>query len=151
MSDESRLELENLAAGMRLGLVSAGTVAAVLALAGSLENGDPWGPFNDVSHILLGEQASQIEGFEPQVTLTGVALHAVSLAGWGVLYRILAGRPRFPGALAAAAGAGLATYFLDYHVFPQRLRPGFERRLSRKSILFAYLVLSLTFLGADRS
>jgi hypothetical protein len=150
VSETPQGEERSLAAGFQLGLITAGTIAAVLALAGELENGDPWGPLNDVSHILLGEEESRIEGFDPRITLTGAALHAVSIGAWGALYRVLAGRPRFPQSLATAAGAGLVTYFLDYHVFPQRIRPGFERRLSRKSIALAYLVMAATFLGANR-
>lgn len=138
-----------LAAGLRLGLVSAATVAAALALAGELENGDAWGPLNDVSHILFGEEESRVEGFEPRITFTGLALHTFSLVGWAVLYRRLVGRPRYPRSLATAAGAGLVTYFLDYHVFPHQVRPGFERRLSRKSVALAYVVLALTYGVAD--
>jgi hypothetical protein len=132
-----------------LGLAAAAAVTGAIAAAGVAEHGDGWGPFNDTSHILLGEARSDVRGFDPVATLLGLGLNAAAIVGWAALYRLLFARPRFPASVLTAAAFTAATYVLDYHVFPPRVRPGFERRLSRTSIYLIYAAMGLAFCLAD--
>jgi len=53
--------------------------------------------------------------------------------------------PSFGKAIAGGAIVSALAYVTDYHLVPKRLTPGFEKRLSNKSLfgIFATLALSL--------
>ena len=127
------------------GLVGAATTAAVIAAYGKAKTGDPWTPFNAIAHMLLGEDAAQKNGFVPRETLTGLGLNSAALVTWGVLYEAVAGQIPFPQSLLTGAGASAIIYTLDYHILPEKLRPGFEKRLGNEAVIAAYLLLALTF------
>jgi hypothetical protein len=123
------------------------TTAAV-SLCGQLEDGNSVAPLNAISHILWGDSAARQEHASAQHTLAGIALNTMATAGWGAVYEILFGgtarRGNLAGAmLGGAAVAGLA-YVTDYYVVPERLTPGFEKRLSPRSMLAVYATLALT-------
>ena len=142
MAEENKRALKD---GLKLGALASLAVTGAIAAARARETGDAWGAINDVSHILLGEERSDRRGFDVQTTSLGLLLNAASIVSWSVLYRRLFGKPQFPNSPLTAAGAVAAIYFIDYAVFPRRLAPGFERRLSRQSVYMIYAVLALTF------
>ncbi|MGC4002119.1 MAG: hypothetical protein QM811_02795 [Pirellulales bacterium] len=122
------------------------TTAAVAA-AGQLENGRPLGPINAVSHILFGDEAAAHDEPSLQYTLSGLALNAGAVAGWAVVGELLFGGKRRPTTLPGASAAGAATsaiaYVTDYHLVPDRLTPGFEKRLSNGALAAVYGVLAV--------
>lgn len=46
-------------------------------------------------------------------------------------------------AIAGAAAAAAVAYFVNYRLTPERLTPGFEHRLSRKSMTAVYACFAL--------
>jgi hypothetical protein len=43
------------------------------------------------------------------------------------------------------AGVSALAYVTDYHVVPKRLTPGWEERVSNRSLALIYAVLALSF------
>lgn len=131
--------------GIITGLVGAATTTAVIAAYGKAKTGDPWTPFNAISHMLFGQDAAERNGFVPRETLVGLGLNGTALVTWGVLYEAIAGKTRFPQSLLTGGLASLVIYLLDYHIFPPKLRPGFEKRLGYGSVFASYLLLAVVF------
>ncbi len=48
-----------------------------------------------------------------------------------------------------AAGVAAAAYLIDYHVIPKRLTPGFEKRLSGKSMCAIFAALAIGLAARD--
>lgn len=111
---------------------------AALALLGKIEMDRPAAPTNATSHWLWGERA--YDAHEPSLrhTAVGYATHHASALFWAVLFeRWLDHAERLhPGEIVrdAALMTALAA-FVDYQLTPPRLRPGFEKHLSRWSLL----------------
>jgi hypothetical protein len=127
------------------GLVS-GTVASLastisLAMLGKAELGKPAAPVNGPSQWIWGKHAPHEDHFTLQYTVLGHVVHHASSVFWAVLYERLRqglGKEKKATALAPALITTAAAYTVDFHVVPQRLTPGFERRLSKRSILLVY-------------
>ncbi len=131
--------------GIVTGLIGAATMTAVIAAYGKAKTGNPWTPFNGIAHMFFGNDAAKKNGFVPRETLVGLGLNAVALTTWGVLYEAVAGKTPLPKSLATGTAASATIYVLDYHLFPPKLRPGFDKRLGTGSIIVSYLLLALTF------
>lgn len=133
--------------GLVVGGIAGLTSLAALALGGRAEKGSPWGPVNAPSHWLWGDPALHQDGATPRYTVTGLAVHQLAAAFWGVLHELLLGtpgRPKGPGLLlrdAALTTAVAAT--VDLRVVPHRLTPGFQRRLSAGSLVAVYALFGL--------
>jgi hypothetical protein len=127
-----------------------GGMATVLstaaAMAGSRwENGRSTAAINAVSHIAWGGPPPQHEGSGRRNLIVGAALHAGASYFWAAAFEALFGRvarERRSAALLGAAATAAAAYVTDYHVVPRRLRPGFERHLSRSSLFGVYAALA---------
>lgn len=148
---------------MKSGTVSGLATAAVASLAGKCE-GHPYAvPLNATSHIIWGEKAAKQDSASLKYTLTGFLLNHASAIFWALFYEKLLGErnerrkdlwraspasgelmPLVKPVLGGAAVAG-AAYIIDYHLIPKRFTPGFEKRLSGKSLaaIFATLAGSL--------
>lgn len=127
------------------GLIS-GSVAAVasttaLVLRSKKEAKSALSAQNAVSHWVWGEEAKYRHGLSLAYTVLGYAIHHASAVFWGVIYeRYLRSKCPLPPVqelLRAAAFAGFAN-FVDYRLTPERLKPGFEHHLSKKSLVFVY-------------
>jgi hypothetical protein len=129
--------------GLITGLAGAAATTAVLAAMGQARQGSAWTPFNAISHMLFGPKAVDVEGFAPKETLSGLGLNVSALGVWGGLYEKLAGHVEFPRSLFAGAAASALIWAFDYKVVPDRLRPGFEKRLGPESVLATYTLLAL--------
>jgi hypothetical protein len=138
-------EQANWGHAFRRGLVS-GTVAGIvstisLAVLGKAELGKPAAPVNGPSQWIWGKHAPHEDRFTLRYTILGHVVHHASSVFWAILYERLCqrlwkqqGAPAVAPALLTAAAA----YTVDFHVVPPRLSPGFERRLSQRSILLVY-------------
>lgn len=131
---------------IRDGTVS-GSVASVLSTAvlgtrGKREEGTPYAPTNAISHWFWGDRAARQDGPSGRYTVLGYAIHHASATLWAVLYEKWFGDKAERGEAAAAAlgGAAVAALacFVDYRLTPQRLQPGFEKRLSTPSLFLVY-------------
>lgn len=127
------------AGALRAALVS-GTFASIasaaaLALAGRRELGDAATPLNGPSQWIWGLHAPYRDGFSLRHTLVGYGIHHLSSIFWAAWFE--RARPRrhvLPAAIATAAVA----FFVDFRCTPQRLTPGFEKRLSRGALFATY-------------
>jgi len=114
--------------------------AIALAICGRLELRDPWAPLNGPSQWIFGTHAAHKNGLSLRYTLTGYLIHHLASLFWALTFERL--RSRRSIAAPAAATAAIAC-FVDYQLTPRRMTPGFERRLSRKSLGVVYAAFAI--------
>jgi hypothetical protein len=133
---------------LRTALPASAATTAALAICGHADGGNAIAPLNAVSHIPWGDSAGEQEGASVQYTATGIALNAMAIASWSLVYELAFGRVARKGNISAAllGGASVAAlaYVTDYYVVPKRFTPGFEKRLSPTSMLAVYSTLALS-------
>lgn len=131
---------------LRHGVISGGVTSiattVVLSKRGKQENGTPYAPTNAISHWIWGDRAARQDHPSVRYTLPGYAIHHASATLWAVLYEKWFGnkaeeRSVIP-ALAGAAAVAALSCLVDYQVTPRRLHPGYEMRLSTRSLLLLY-------------
>jgi hypothetical protein len=128
-------------------LFAHGTIAGVLsALAllwrGRSENASAAAPINAVSHWFWPREAFQRDDLTLKHTATGAAVHYASSLFWAALYawlRDLRLRPTPLNAVTDAAAVTTLAAVVDLRLVPERLSPGFDKRLSRPSTGLVYL------------
>jgi hypothetical protein len=129
--------------GMSAGLLSLG----VLAWRGRKETGSVFAPVNAPSHWLWSDRALRRDGPSWRYTGVGVLVHQGASLFWGVLYeRFFANRQaRHPlhADLRDAVVATAAAATVDFVMTPRRFTPGFEKRLSARSLLWVYAGFAL--------
>ena len=115
---------------------------AALALLGKLGTGSMFAPTNAISHWIWGDKAARHDAPSARYTLPGYLIHHASATFWAVLFeRVFArtlDRKSTPVTLAAAGAASAVACFTDYQLTPQRLRPGYEKRLSQPALAVVY-------------
>jgi hypothetical protein len=130
------------------GAVSAVATAGSVSLAGARDTGSAIAPINATSHIAWGESAADFEGIDARRTLLGLVLNTGACVFWATFYERYFGRAADRGDLGTALlGGGIvaaAAYVTDYHLVPKRLSPGWEHRLSGRSLAVTYAVLGLS-------
>lgn len=132
------------------------TTAATLAL-GAANDTSAWAPLNAVSHIVWGDEAARHTEASAAYTATGAALNGGAMLMWATAHTAL--RRRLPPGPAASIIAGAtvaaAAYVTDYYLVPKRLTPGFEKRLSGRSMFWIYAALAaglaLSSAGSSRA
>lgn len=133
------------------GLVS-GTVASVastvaLSLLGKAELGKSAAPVNGPSQWIWGRHALYQDDFSLRYTLIGYAIHHAASIFWAIWYeklrQQLSPAESATAALAPAVATTVAAYAVDFHFIPERLTPGFEHRLSQRSLLIVYGTFAL--------
>lgn len=131
---------------------------AVLGVRGQQEDGTPYGPTNAISHWFWGDRAADHDEPSTRYTALGYTIHHASATLWAVLYEKWFGDKAERGevlpALAGGAAVAALACFVDYKLTPQRLQPGFEKRLSTPSLFLVYAsfgaALALRGLAASR-
>lgn len=127
--------------------LAAGTAASIfsgiaLMVCGRRETGSSAAPINAVSHWYWREEALYYRKTDFKHTVLGYLTHHGASLFWGALFAgTLHGRPaaRQPGAvLAGSVATSAVACFVDFHLTPQRLTPGFEHRLSQRSLAAVY-------------
>jgi len=143
MADWSSSLQRGLVGGAASSIVS----TAALALLGRAEGSTAYAPTNAVSHWIWGDEAAEHEGFSLKYTLTGYAIHHASATFWSVLFEKLAGErldhKDLRVTLAASAATSAIACFADYKLTPQRLKPGYEKHLSKKSLAGVYAAFAV--------
>lgn len=118
----------------------ASTVA--LAACGKRETGSMFAGVNAVSHWLWGDRAMHADRPSLRHTLVGYLIHHAASMFWAALFEKACcktlDRKEAAGTATVAAAASAVACFTDYQLTPHRLRPGFEERLSRPSLLLVY-------------
>lgn len=138
--------MENWKTALRRGLVSGASASllstAALAAFGKRETGSVFAPTNAISHWIWGDKAARRDRPTLRYTLTGYLIHHASATFWAVLFERIAGA-RLDGqsaarTLQAATAASAVACFTDYQLTPQRLHPGYEKRLSTPALAAVY-------------
>jgi len=128
---------------------SAASVASAIALAacGRRETGHAAAPVNAVSHWVWDRESLRADRPSARYTLTGYLVHHGASVFWATLYaRAWGSRKHAKRPLPALAGAAVASAVaccVDYRITPDRLRPGFEHRLSLRSLALVYACFAL--------
>ena len=138
------------ASSFAMDTVAAGTGAAALTTAtilclGHERDSSMWAPLNAVSHITYGDEAAAHSEFSSKYTYTGAALNTAAVFSWAAMHsgmmRVMP-RQDLPSAIAAGAAVAGVAYVVDYYVVPRRLTPGFEKRLSGRSLFWIFSSLA---------
>ncbi len=128
--------------GMLSGSIASVASTIVLSLRGQQEEGTAYAPTNATSHWLWGQRAIRRNGPSARYTLVGYAIHHASSTLWAVIYEKWLGQQpvwRSPApVLAGGTAVAALACFVDYRLTPKRLRPGFEQRLSKGSLVLVY-------------
>lgn len=131
------------------GGLAAVSSAAAAAQCARAEGATGCAPLNAVTHCLWPDTAFSEQRLSLRYTGTGAAIHAGSGVFWGLLFEALCGnRPSVSQAAGAAAAPAAVAYVVDYHVVPERVTPGFEAHLPRRSFAWVYGALGLGLFGA---
>lgn len=135
------------------GSVASLASTAVLSACGHREGGDPYAPTNATSQWIWGKRSICADGASLRYTLPGFLIHHASSIFWAAVYAKWRMRHKVPQASVdlalGAAVAGLAC-LVDLRLTPERLRPGFEKKLSKGSLALVYGAFGLGLAGAAR-
>lgn len=139
--------------GLITGGIAAATTVGMLAVCGVRDNNSPVAPINAVSHVIWGDAALHQNQATFAHSLPGLLIHGASAIFWGVVYEKVFGQRRRPSMSATICEATLATAAIaavDLKLVPDRLTPGFERRLSRASLFLVYAALGVGLAAGTR-
>ncbi len=123
------------------GTLAALASIAILAWRGHLDAHSAAGPINAISHWLWPRKALRSDDLSLRYTGTGGAVHAASSMLWAGLYGAVRTKRRHPTAVNALTDAAAITAVaavVDLKLVPNRLTPGFEHRLSPRSLFMVY-------------
>jgi uncharacterized membrane protein YccF (DUF307 family) len=121
--------------------LAAAASSAVLAWRSRLDTGRPSAGMNAVSHWVWPEKALRVNEPSLRYTGTGAVVHVMSSLLWAALYGWwleAGGRRSVADAAAKAAAVTSVAALVDLKLVPERLTPGFERRLSTRSVALVY-------------
>jgi hypothetical protein len=128
------------------GAISGVATTLGVAACGRMEDRRALAPLNAVSHIAWGDEAARRTGWSWKYTFTGILLNLVAVTGWAAVYHLLFDRAIKKREIAVAVLGGpivsAAAYITDYKIVPKRFTPGFEKRLSSKSMFCVYATLA---------
>ena len=129
------------------GTLASITSTVALSMLGKAELDRSAAPLNGPSQWIWGRHAPYQNRFSLRYTIVGYLIHHSASVFWAIWYEKL--RQRLPPArnamavLAPAAVITTTAYAVDFHFTPQRLTPGFEHRLSKRSLLTVYAAFAL--------
>lgn len=129
-------------------LLSSGLSVAALLWRGRVDAGSATAPVNAISHWLWPRAALRQDQPSARFTLTGLGVHFLAALLWSGAYEALQSRRarrQAPTALAAVGDAlavSAVAAVVDLRCVPERLTPGFERRVSGRSLGIIYLAFA---------
>ena len=125
--------------------------AAILVARGQAELKAPAAPLNGPSQWVWGQHAPYVNRASVRHTLVGYLIHHLASIFWGFFYELAIARRRARDPLEVAkvaAGTAVTAAFVDYCCTPERLTPGFEKRLSAGSMALVYAGFALGLAAA---
>ena len=127
------------------GTLAALASAAVLAAYGRREIGSIAAPMNGPSQWVWGRGAPYRDDATWRHTALGFAIHHGASLFWGVLFEFFRRRaPRdVPGTVASAVTTAAIANVVDFKLTPERLTPGFEKRLSHRALFATYAAFAM--------
>ena len=129
-------------------IVCVATLAAA-ALRGRVDSGSAIAPINATSHIVFGSEAGNVDVPSLKHTMLGVVINAGASVFWATVYQRLFDRVGQRGGVSTSVAGGAAVaalaYLVDYQLIPKRLTPGWEYRVSGRSLamIFGAMAVSL--------
>jgi hypothetical protein len=129
-------------------LTTAATTAAALVLS-ARDTGHAAAALNATSHIVWGDKVGHFDEADYQHTVVGGALNAGAVALWSTIHALFPKPNSTFAKLRNAALVAAAAYVTDYYIVPKRLTPGFEKRLSKTSLLGMYAALAASLVLSD--
>ena len=137
------------------GLLAAALSGGSMAVRSKADSGSAVAGVNAPAHWVHGDESIRREDVSAQHTLLGAAIHTASAMLWAGLYETLQARRErrtVTGALVDAAGVAALAAVVDLKLVPERLTPGFQHRMSDKSLLMVYgsFALGLALGGLQR-
>lgn len=122
-------------------------VMATVAARGRQESRSALAPINSTSHVLWGAEAGWVEGFSARHSLPGLMINAGAGFWWALVFQKLFGELADRRGPVAAVAGGMATvalaYVVDYKLLPKRLMPGWELRISDRSLFLSLAAMGL--------
>jgi hypothetical protein len=123
------------------GALAAIASALMLLASGRREVRDAAAPMNAPSQWIRGLRAPYRSGFSWRYTGLGYLVHHFAATFWAFLFEAL--RPgRRDGSARADVAAAIATAAIanvvDFRLTPERLTPGYQKRLSRRALFVVY-------------
>jgi hypothetical protein len=128
------------------GLLAGTLSTAALVSRGHVEQGSAAAPVNAISHWFWPLRALRRDDVSLRHTATGITVHFLSSLFWSsafVWLRRRRARPTPGNAVLDAAAVTATAAVVDLKVVPQRLSPGFERRLSPGSVSWVYILFGV--------
>lgn len=122
-------------------LLSAGLSGVVLLWRGHVENGHAAAPINAVSHWVWPREAIRQDRASVRFTLTGAMVHFTAALVWCGAFEYLRSRRRAvnpSGSVGDAVAVSTVAAAVDLACVPDRLTPGFEKRLSPFGLVLVY-------------
>lgn len=121
-----------------------------LVVAGRIERGSGAAALNAPAHWLWGQESLRRDDWSLRHTATGAAIHLASAGFWAGLMHAACPRAARERPVATAAVTTATAAFVDLALTPERLTPGFERRLSPRSLAWTYGLFALGLALAAR-
>ena len=129
------------------GSVASIASAIALSLLGKSELNRFAAPLNGPSQWIWGRHAPYMNRLSFRYTFVGYTIHHAASIFWAIGYegirRCLRSPETTSAVLAPAVVTAVAAYTVDFYLIPKRLTPGFENRLSKRSLLFVYGAFAL--------
>ena len=122
--------------------VGVATTAAVV-VCDIVENRRSVGALNAISHIAWEDDALSQDKVSAKYTGVALGLNMTAHAGWALIYEAFFGKSRGAKSLFGGALVAALAYIVDYKIVPPRFTPGFEHRVSGRSIFWIYVALAL--------
>ena len=126
---------------------ASGSVASVLSTivlvaAGRRETGHPAAATNATSQWIWGKRATRRDRPTLRYTATGYTIHHLASIFWAALFeRCFGWRAKsfnVQQVIGASAAVATVAAVVDFGLTPERFTPGFEHRLSKKSLVAVY-------------
>lgn len=140
---------ERLQDALVAGAIVCVVTAAAAALRGKVDSGSAVAPINATSHVVYGPEAGQVAVPDLKHTALGLAINAGASVFWAAIYEELFGgrgnRGNVSKSLLGGGAVAALAYLVDYHLVPKRLTPGWEERVTGRSLamIFGAMALSL--------
>jgi hypothetical protein len=119
----------------------AGGLSMLALLWRGRSDSTPAAPLNAAMHWFFPQRALQRDDASLAYTGGGAAVHLASASLWGAVYAWLRRQRQAPtvtNAVTDAAAVTAVAALVDLKLVPPRLTPGFEHRLSKRSLWWVY-------------
>lgn len=142
------------------GAASSIVSTVAMAVVAKKDTGSPYAATNAVSHYVHGNKASYRDRFSLRYTVPGLLIHHANATFWSFVFeRVMGGvldQKNPAGILASAAATSAFAAFTDHKLAPRPMQPGYQKRLSNKSLGVVYasiavgMALGAMFLRKDQ-